>query len=110
MKFSSFPHVQHEHMQTLMKCFSICSSCSKKCTEENMAETAILCGECADICALAIKWHSAESPFNAEIMQLCSEVCEKCAEACGEMHVEHCRQCSEICHECADACRKAMND
>lgn len=110
IKYPSFPHVNHEHMQTLMKCYSICSSCSKMCIEENMPETAILCGECADICGLAIKLHSADSPFNTEMMQLCSDVCEKCADACGKMNNDHCQQCAEICHECADACKNAIQD
>lgn len=75
-----------------------------------MPETAILCGECADICGLAIKLHSADSPFNTEMMQLCSDVCEKCADACGKMNNDHCQQCAEICHECADACKNALKD
>jgi hypothetical protein len=73
--------------------------------EEKMSDTAILCSECADICALTIKWHSADSAFTKELSQLCSKVCSKCADACGKQESEHCQQCSDICHECALACK-----
>lgn len=104
--FSEFPHIAHEHMEVLLKCYSICSSCAKMCTEENMQDTAILCAECADICALTIKWHSADSVFTKKISALCAEVCQKCSEACKHHDSKHCQQCSEICHECATACKK----
>lgn len=104
-KYSEFPHIQHEHMQTLLKCYSICSACAKMCMRENMQNTAILCTDCADVCGLAIKLHSGDSEFNDIIMKTCAQVCQRCAEACGSMESEHCHQCSEICYECAEACR-----
>src|SRR5262245_45938808 len=103
--YSEFPHISHEHMEVLLKCFSICSSCSKMCLEENSHETAILCSECADICALTIKWHSADSAFTQKVSDLCAEVCLKCAEACKRNESNHCQQCSLICYECAQACK-----
>lgn len=104
-KLSEFPHVSHEHMKTLQKCFSVCSSCAKMCIEERRPETAILCSECADICALTIKWHSADSNFTKKISQLCAEICTKCSEACGKHESPHCQQCSEVCYECSAACK-----
>lgn len=105
-KYSEFPHLSHEHMHVLLKCYSICSSCAKMCIEENRAETAIACSECADICALTIKWHSANSAFTKRISELCSEVCLNCAELCKNHDTKHCQQCSQICYECAKACRE----
>lgn len=105
-KYSEFPHISHEHMETLLKCFSICSSCAKMCMEEDRSETATLCCECADICALTIKWHSADSVFTKQISNLCAEVCLNCAQACGRHESKHCQQCSLICQECAKACKK----
>jgi hypothetical protein len=105
-QYSEFPHLAHEHMETLLKCFSVCSACAKMCIEENHSDTAILCSECADICALTIKWHSADSAFTKKISDLCSEVCTRCAEACKHHDSKHCQQCSEICKACAKACKE----
>lgn len=104
-KFSSFPHVSHEHMDILMKCFSICSACSKMCIKENHAKTAILCADCADVCSLAIKLHSSDSEFSTQIFDLCSEVCARCAEECAKNSAKHCQECSEICQACSAACK-----
>jgi hypothetical protein len=103
--YSEFPHLSHEHMQVLLQCFSVCSSCAKMCMQERMADTAILCSECADICALTIKWHSADSAFSSKISALCADVCFHCAEACAKNDSHHCQQCSEVCYECAKACQ-----
>ena len=72
---------------------------------ENMKETAILCSDCADVCALAIKLHSGDSEFSSQIFDLCAEVCSRCAEVCGKSRAGHCQQCSDICKKCADSCR-----
>lgn len=106
-KYSEFPHTSHEHMEILLQCFSVCSSCAKMCIEENHTDTAILCSECADICALTIKWHSADSVFTKKLSALCAEVCERCAEACKHHEAKHCQQCSELCHACAKACKSS---
>lgn len=104
VKYSAFPHVSHEHMQILLKCFSICCSCAKLCIIENNKKTAIICSDCADVCALAIKLHSGDSEFSQEAFDLCYAVCSRCAEECAENDSEHCIQCSKICNECAKAC------
>ncbi|MDP1835395.1 MAG: four-helix bundle copper-binding protein [Chlamydiales bacterium] len=103
-RFTEFPHISHEHLQIMMKCMSICASCAKMCINEGHKKTAVLCNECADVCALAIKLHSGDSEFNPDIMNLCSKVCARCAEECGEMDAEHCQQCSQICQECSESC------
>ena len=105
-KYSEFPHTTREHMELLMKCFTICSACAKKCINEGMSETAILCSDCADVCALTIKLHSGDSEFNKKILDLCAEVCLRCAEACSKHSIEHCQQCSDICFKCAKACHE----
>lgn len=104
--FTAFPHVAHEHMLTLLKCYSICSSCARMCINENMKTTANLCMDCSDICGLAIKLHSSDSIFSDQIFDLCSDVCQKCAEECSKNDSEHCRQCAQICFECASACKR----
>jgi hypothetical protein len=105
--YSEFPHASHAHMHTLMDCYTICAACAKMCTEEGHKKTALLCSDCADICALAIKLHSRDSEFNRQILALCAEVCTRCARECATMKAKHCQQCSEICHACAKACKEA---
>lgn len=104
-RYTEFPHIAHPHMETFSKCYSICCSCAKKCIEDKKGETAILCSECADICALMIKWHSQNSEFTNQISELCADVCLKCGEACRRNGSPHCKQCSDICNECAKACQ-----
>ncbi len=105
-QYSAFPHVSHEHMKILLKCFSICSSCAKMCMKEGMKNTAVLCSDCADVCGLAIKLHSGDSEFSEEVFTLCADVCERCADECAKNDSEHCQQCSDICRKCATACRE----
>lgn len=104
--YSEFPHLTHKHMELLLKCFSVCSSCAKKCMNEGMSETAVLCSDCADICSLAIKLHSGDSQFSEQTFALCAEACERCAQACKNGHTEHCHQCADICKKCAEGCRE----
>jgi hypothetical protein len=74
--------------------------------EEKHSDTAILCSDCADVCALAIKLHSGDSEFSDRVFALCAEVCDRCADSCSKNTSEHCQQCSEICRECARACNE----
>lgn len=104
--FSCFPHISHEHMNILMKCFSVCSACSKMCMKENHEATAILCSDCADVCALAIKLHSSDSKFSRQIFDICAEVCKRCAEECAKNPAKHCQECSDICKKCSIVCQE----
>lgn len=107
-KYSEFPHVTHDHMKIMMDCYSICAACARMCIDEGHKQTALLCSNCADVCALAIKLHSEDSEFNDKIMELCAYVCSRCASECGKMKgVKHCQQCAEICRECEKACKDA---
>jgi hypothetical protein len=106
MNYSEFPHVSHDHMQTLLKCYSICSACAKMCIKESHPITAILCSDCADICGLTIKLHNGDSEFNHEMMKLCAHACKRCAEECAKHSSKHCQQCSQICYECSQACKE----
>ena len=103
---SAFPHVEHHHMEMLQLCLTVCSSCAKMCLDEGRKDSAALCLDCADICALTIQLHSRESEFSPALMQLCSQACLRCGQECGKVKVDHCQQCSEICNECARVCNE----
>lgn len=104
--YSEFPHTTHEHMEVMMLCYTVTAACAKMCMEEGHKESAKLCTDCTDICALTIKLHSGNSPFNSQMMKLCAEACDKCANACEKMASAHCKQCSQICRLCAKVCRE----
>lgn len=103
-KHKEFPQTDSPHVHAMMECMSICVACSKKCIEEGHKNTAILCAECADVCALAIKSASNQSEFNNQIMDLCAQVCKRCADECKKMQAKHCQECAESCRQCAEAC------
>lgn len=108
-KYKEFPQVNSPHLQAIMECMIVCIACSVKCIEEGHKKTAILCAECADVCDLAIKSASSQSEFNNHIMELCAQVCQRCAEECRKMQVQHCIECAEACNQCAEACSTAQS-
>jgi hypothetical protein len=61
--------------------------------------------ECADICSFAVQAMTRHSPFVAEILRLCAEICEACAEESSKHVHIHCQGCIEACRNCAEACR-----
>lgn len=108
-KYPNFPESGSQEMQAMMLCMSISASCSKKCLEEGHKNTAILCAECADICALAARWHSCQSEFSSQMMNLCAEVCYKCGIECQKMEEKHCQECAQVCLMCAEVCSEEQS-
>lgn len=102
-----FPKTRCSHMLTLMQCLSVCTTCARKCIEEGHKESAKMCLECAEICALAIKSHSADFELDAQIMELCAKACERCSQICAKMEAKHCQECAEVCHQCSEACSES---
>jgi len=92
---ASFPQTDSKEMQKLMECMSVCAACSKMCIDQGQKKTAALCAECADVCSLAIKAQSNQSEFQHQIMDLCAQICRRCAEECKKMKV--CTRCAESC-------------
>lgn len=103
-KYTAFPHLSDKHMELMLSCLTVCSSCAEMCLKEGRKETAKLCLDCADICGTTIKLHSRESEFNPKIMSLCADICKRCSEECSKVKMDHCQQCSELCAKCAEAC------
>lgn len=103
---TEFPELNTHHMLMMFRCMGVCAACSKKCIEEGHKKTAALCGECADVCSLAIKAANGQFEFKKQIMELCEQVCKRCSEECKQMSAKHCQECAEVCKQCADACSK----
>lgn len=61
--------------------------------------------DCADVCSLALKLVARGSDKAGELLELCANMCEDCAEECGNHDHDHCQECAKACRECAEACR-----
>jgi hypothetical protein len=78
--------------------------------DDLMARCTRLCRDCSDMCVLAGRWISRNSPRFEALCQLCAEICDECAEVC-ERHAPHhalCGPCAEQCKRCADICREMI--
>lgn len=107
--FQSFAEVQSPQMQTLLECMAVCACCAKKCLEEGNKTTASLCAECSEICHMAIKALCCHSSFEDQIIELCSNACQKCAAECKKMKANHCQECAEACKQCEEACSGSLS-
>jgi len=108
-KFSQFPNTDTREMHCMMECMSICLACAKKCVEEGYKKTALLCNDCAKICDLAIQFKSCDSEFQHQVLDLCAQICKRCADECQKMEAGHCQECAEACKHCAEACSVAYS-
>jgi len=111
--------VPTEHMQ---HCIDACTACTQICdrcaddmigmdtggAQKELRQLCIrLCRDCADLCALSIRWMSRLSPSAELICRACAEICDRCAEVC-EQHAPHhalCGDCGAECRRCAGTCR-----
>ena len=104
-------HQGHSNLiNKLSNCLAACEHCANACLSEensgNMAECIRTDRDCADLCALAIKFVSRDSAHASALVELCAEVCNACAEECGKHDHDHCQKCAKACRECAEACRQ----
>jgi hypothetical protein len=96
-------------IQTMNACNYSYVSSLKEYHLEMLRDSIRLDRECADICSFAIQAMTRQSPFVAQILALCAEICEACAnESSKHVHM-HCQDCIEACRRCAEACRLISN-
>lgn len=70
-----------------------------------LRESIRLDRECADICSFAIQAMTRQSPFVVEILRLCADICERCADESSRHKQTHCQECIDACRSAAMACR-----
>ena len=94
-------------------CIEACENCARECLNEastEMAECIRLNRDCADICALLVRFILRNSPIVGHLANVCLEVCQECGDECGSHeHMEHCRICSEACYLCAETCAQIIS-
>jgi len=96
--------LKDEQMQTLLNCMATCRACAKLCIDEGHKVTAVICGKCADVCELAIKFKCCNSEFSHQVMGLCVQICKKCSAECEKMQAAQCKECCVVCRQCAACC------
>lgn len=98
-----------ECIDACMKCMDACNysyvSSLKEYDLAALRESIRLDRECADICSFAIQAMTRQSPFVVEILRLCADICERCADASSRHVLTHCQECIDACRSAAMACR-----
>lgn len=103
----SFSNLKSDQIQNLMQCIAVCTACAHKCVQEGHKKTAVICHECAEVCDLALKLKCTGSEFSDQVLDLCADVCKKCAAECQKMQVQHCKECGDVCNTCSESCSSA---
>lgn len=99
------------------ECIDNCTECGRVCLEtviwclqqggDHAAPSHIrLLLDCAEICRTSADFMIRGSDFHAQTCGLCADICERCAESCGEMEGETMRRCAEVCRRCVESCRR----
>lgn len=104
----------HEEYRTCIeecqKCTVECEHCATACLKEPDVGARTHCiqvlRDCADICALAVRYMARGSSDAKAICDLCATICDKCATECAKFDDQHCQSCASACRRCADECRK----
>jgi len=93
----------------LSNCLAACEHCADACLSEDNIDAMTDCirtdRDCADVCALAIKFVSRDSDHASSILELCADLCSACAGECADHDHDHCQECAKACRECEEACR-----
>ena len=96
-------------LDTVLECQKTCNNCFYACLKEDdvkmMAECIRLDRECADLCGLVVDFAQRDSDRLPEMLELCANACDACADECEKHEMDHCQQCAKACRECAQACR-----
>lgn len=105
--------MSQEHFQKCIEvcneCIAACEHCATSCLGEDdvkmMANCIRLDRDCADLCAMAVRFMERDSQFATDVCEVCADVCQECGDECAKHQNEHCRHCAEVCHRCANECR-----
>ncbi|MEF2965111.1 four-helix bundle copper-binding protein [Paenibacillus sp. M1] len=105
--------IQEKYRETIeacLECMNACNYCYVSSLKEYelamLRECIRFDRECADICAFTAEALSRNTPFAAEICELCAKACDACAEECEKHEHDHCKDCAAACRRCAEICRK----
>ena len=104
-------HMMHQDLLTaIARCAAECDHCVyNTCLgDPNMKTCGQLCLDCAQACHSTSVFVSRMSPFMAEALRSCADICDACAAECEKFpDSEDMMRCARVCRECAGACRDA---
>jgi hypothetical protein len=109
---------EHSSHQEMQQCIQNCLDCHRICLETvtyclqqggHHAEASHIRTllDCAEICQTSANFMTRGSEFHPRTCGVCAEVCERCAESCGQMGNDAQMQaCADMCRRCAESCRR----
>ncbi len=105
---------QNELIRSLLQCAVECEHCANACLDEGdhlpmMVNCIRLDRDCATICRSTADLIIRGSEISDKALEICAEICTKCAEECGSHDMDHCQECSKACMECAEACKSHVS-
>jgi len=67
--------------------------------------------DCEKICGLAKNFFLRNSTYAGDILDLCSGICEDCAQSCKTFFEDKMMQdCALVCENCAKACQEIIEE
>ncbi|MBW3634850.1 MAG: four-helix bundle copper-binding protein [Armatimonadetes bacterium] len=95
-------------IEALEECLHTCSDCASHDIRHGaeMAACALICLDCADICAATLKVMARHSVHHGDFARLAAHICRECAKECARHDHEHCKKCAAACEKCAAECEK----
>jgi hypothetical protein len=87
-----------------------CAAADIRELDPAMAQCALLCLDCADICAATLNVLARHSPHHGDFCAVCAHICRACAAECAKHDHDHCRQCKAACELCAVACARHASE
>ncbi|QIX60079.1 four-helix bundle copper-binding protein [Hymenobacter sp. BT18] len=97
-------------LDALSRCAAACEQCATACLQEEHVHMMVPCirldRDCADICRLTAAFIARGSDHAKHVLKECIEICQKCADECGQHQHDHCQQCAEACRACVAACQQ----
>jgi hypothetical protein len=87
-------------------CLEILSQCLDRGGEYARQGHIVLLLDCAQICNTAEEFMHRGSRKHAAVCNVCSAVCETCADDCDALSagMPEMQTCAHLCRRCADAC------
>lgn len=110
MALSKMEHLDTQARGCIQQCTQAaqaCEWCADACAGigDEMETCVRLCRDVADLATLHARLLARDSPYKAQLAQICAQACEECAEECARHEHEHCQVCADVLRDCADSCR-----
>lgn len=91
-----------------VNCQASCLSMTTYCLQVGQHHAAMrhvrLLQDCAQICALAADFLLRGSEPGVDVCRICSEITDRCADACDAFADPAVRQCAATCRRCSTSC------